>query len=133
MVPHRVDRRFTVLESLFNRRLRTGRCVEENAFGVLKQTWQELLTKLDLHIVFIPDVMNACCILHNIMLGQNAEEVAFLLAVLGEEGLNGVVLDAEDKDTLDFEDVVQDQPLNTVEEKRLMIGVYLAGVRHLGR
>lgn len=133
MVPHWVHRRFTVLESMFNRSLRVGRCVVENAFGIPKQTWRELLTKSDLHIVFIPDVITACCILHNILLGQTAEEVASLLPVLEAEGFDGVVLDAEEEDEPEFVDVVEEQPLNSAEEKISMIGVYLAGVRHLGR
>lgn len=56
-----------------------------------------------------------------------------MLAVLEEEGLNGAVVAGEEVDGEDFEDVVQEQPLNTAEEKRSLIAVYLAGVRHFGR
>jgi hypothetical protein len=38
MVPHWLHRRLSVLESIFNRRLRACHCVVGNAFGILKQT-----------------------------------------------------------------------------------------------
>lgn len=133
MVPHRVHRRFTVLESLFNRRLRAGRCVVENAFGILKQTWCELLSKSDLHVLFMPDVITACCILHNILLGQSADEVAALLAVLHEEGLHGALVEGDDDEAVELEDAVQEQTISNAEEKRSLIGVYLAGGRHFAR
>jgi hypothetical protein len=37
----------------------------ENAFGILKQTFRELLVKSDLSITFLLDVISACAILHN--------------------------------------------------------------------
>jgi hypothetical protein len=36
MVPHCLHRRLSILESVFNRRLRLGWCIVENAFGILK-------------------------------------------------------------------------------------------------
>jgi hypothetical protein len=38
MIPHRNHRNSSVIESLFNRKLRRGRIVVENAFGIMKQT-----------------------------------------------------------------------------------------------
>jgi hypothetical protein len=55
----RVDER-SVLECLYNRRLSRGRSVVENAFGILKQSFKELLTIMDLHVTFVPDVV-VCC------------------------------------------------------------------------
>jgi hypothetical protein len=52
MVPHKNVRNFTVLETLFNRKLRKGRCMVENAFGILKQTFGELLVKSDLDVLY---------------------------------------------------------------------------------
>lgn len=50
MVPHKVVGNLSVSESLFNKKLRKGRCVVENAFGILKQSFRELLQKSDLLI-----------------------------------------------------------------------------------
>jgi len=60
--------------------------VVENAFGILKQTFQELLNKTDLNIAFVLDVITACCILHNMLLRQSAQDVERLLNLLRTEG-----------------------------------------------
>jgi hypothetical protein len=75
MVHHKNVRNLSMLETLFNRKLRTGRYVVENAFGILKQTFRELLVKSDLDIVFLRDIIICCTILHNILLRQSHEEV----------------------------------------------------------
>lgn len=58
----------------------------ENAFGILKQTFQELLNKTDLNIAFVLDVITACYILHNMLLRQSAQDVERLLNLLRTEG-----------------------------------------------
>jgi hypothetical protein len=93
MVPHRGPGQFSVAEQLFNRRLRKGRCVVENAFGILKQTFRELLVKTQLHVTFLPDVIICCAILHNVLLGQFQDQVEQLLNILRTEGFEGEVVD----------------------------------------
>ena len=80
-------------KALFNKRLRKGRCVVENAFGILKQTFRELLIKSDLDVAFLPDVILCCAILHNMLLGQSHEEVENFFQFLRDEGLYGEVGD----------------------------------------
>ena len=92
MVPHRGGGDLSLAESLFNKKLRKGRCVVENSFGILKSTFRELLTKSDLHVAFLPDVILACAILHNMLLGQSHEDVENLLHVLRAEGLDAEVI-----------------------------------------
>jgi hypothetical protein len=82
MVPHRNARNFTMLETIFNRKLRKGHCMVENAFGILKQTFRELLVKSDLDVVFLSDVITCCAILHNVLLGQSHAEVDHFMEVL---------------------------------------------------
>ena len=60
----------SVLECLFNKKLSRGRSVVKNAFGILKQSFRELLGTIDLHVTFIPDVVVCWCLLHNMVLGQ---------------------------------------------------------------
>ena len=93
MVPHRGPWQLSLAQQLFNRRLRRGRCVVENAFGILKQTFRELLVKSQFHITFLPDVIVSCAILHNVLLGQSHEDIKQLLEVLRTEGLDGKVID----------------------------------------
>jgi len=87
MVPHQ-GTHLSVSEVLFNRKLRSGCCVVENAFGILKYTFRELLLKSDLHLGFLPDDILACAILHNVILGQSPEEVEEFLNVLRCEGMD---------------------------------------------
>jgi hypothetical protein len=84
--PGRAGQR-SVLERLFNRKLSRGRSVVENAFGILKQSFRELLDITDLHVTFVPDVVIYCCLLHNVLLGQDPQEVARLLEILQRDGL----------------------------------------------
>jgi hypothetical protein len=86
MTPHRNQHNPSVLESLFNRKLRRGRGVVENAFGILKRTWQELLHKTELEVTYLPDVITACVLLHNLLLGQSSDDVEWLMGVLQVEG-----------------------------------------------
>jgi hypothetical protein len=71
MVLHKNVRNLSALETLFNRKLRKGKSIVENAFGILKQTFRELLVKSELDIVFLPDMITCCAILHNVLLRQS--------------------------------------------------------------
>lgn len=125
MVPHRTHGQLTVAEGLFNRKLWRGRCVVENAFGILKQTFRELMQKSDLSVTFLPDVILACAILHNVLLGQSDEQVEELLEVLRVEGLDPEVVDGGAVHA-DGGDGNADHVANQVAtQKRSDLGVYL--------
>lgn len=70
MTPYRDSGQQSILELLFNKRLSRGRSVIENAFGILKQSFRELLHITDLHIAFLPDVVVCCCLLYNTLWGK---------------------------------------------------------------
>ena len=131
MVPHRAGGQLSVAEGLFNKKLRRGRCVVENAFGILKQTFRELLSKSELHVAFLPDVILVCAILHNVLLGQSHEDVENLLGVLRNEGLDGEACD----DNAGFEEaaeVAMEPPTATLAfDKRNQLGVFLSLQRQL--
>lgn len=61
----------TPFEESFNVYLNSARITVEIAFGRLKARWRRLLKRLDVHHEFAPKVIAACCILHNIVEGQN--------------------------------------------------------------
>ena len=127
MVPHRNHIRLSMAEALFNKRLRKGRCVVENAFGILKQTFRELLIKSDLDVAFLPDVILCCAILHNMLLGQSHEEVENFFQVLQDEGLYGEVGDdvpgVEDApdSTNEMEDIIA---TTVASDKRQQLGMH---------
>jgi hypothetical protein len=129
LVPYKHVRNFTLLEALFNRKLRKGWCMVENAFGILKQTFRELLVKSKLDVVFLLDVITCCAILHNILLGQSHEEVEQLMEVLREERLHGEVTDDEEDPVGHDPQEVQNGPAMVGAELRIRLSVYLATQR----
>ena len=50
----------------FNKVHSQTRVVVETAFGALKGRWRRLLHEITLDMEFVPDIVMACCILHNI-------------------------------------------------------------------
>ena len=142
MVLHRSHIRLSVAEALFNKKLRKARAAVENAFGILKQTFRELLTKSDLDVAFLPDVILCCAILHNMLLGQSHEEVENFFQILRDEGLHAEVVDAVPRASngpgadgvggLDPREGLQDHVATAVAtEKRLQLGLHLSHKRQL--
>jgi hypothetical protein len=79
VMPHKNVMNLTIIEILFNRRLKHGRCVVLNAFGILEQTFCELLVKFDLIVTFLLDVILCCALLYNISLARSRGDVKHLL------------------------------------------------------
>jgi hypothetical protein len=51
-----------------------AKVVVENSFDILKKTFKELLIKLNLNVLFLPNVVVCCCMLHNMILsGKNID------------------------------------------------------------
>jgi hypothetical protein len=46
--------------------------VVENAFGLMKENLQEMLNKSMLDVSFVPEVVYACCILHNLTMHRGS-------------------------------------------------------------
>jgi hypothetical protein len=85
MVPQKEVRPLSVLERLYNKRLRRGRCVVENAFGLLKMNWRVLLTKSDLSVKIMPDVVYACAILNNLIMSDRDVDVEAMTEIMERE------------------------------------------------
>jgi hypothetical protein len=119
----------SVLQRLYNKRLSRGRSVIENAFGILKHSFRELLHVTDLHVAFVPDMVVCCCLLHNLLLGQDPDEVARLLEILHRDG---IIPDVDDVPVLDpAHEVPRTMEFNQAEAKRGELGVFLGRQRHL--
>ena len=58
--------KISVEEDSFNVYLNKIRVNVEIAFGHLKNRWRRLLKKIECHISFVPQLVAACCVLHNI-------------------------------------------------------------------
>jgi len=113
-----------------NQKVQVFLAIIQNAFGILKQTFRELLVTSNLHVAILPNVILACAILHNMLLGQ---QVKNLLHVLKSEGLAH-----EDDDDAAVGPQVADGPAKIAKvvgaiDKRSEIGVYLIIQRQMQR
>lgn len=59
------------MEESFNVYLNSGRVCVEIAFGRLKTRWRKLLKRNDVHYSYVPNIVSACCVLHNILETHN--------------------------------------------------------------
>ena len=131
LVPHRQEQQLSLAENMFNRILRKGRMVVENAFGILKQSFRELQGVSELDIAFFPDVVVCCCILHYILLRQSHEDIEDFLRLLDSEGMEVEAADAVDAGPV-AAFINEDVPTTEGAEKRHQLGVYLTTRRRHG-
>ncbi len=54
----------------------------KNSFSILKKTFQELLIKDNIHVLFTLDVIICCCVLHNLIFSGKNSNVNALIAQL---------------------------------------------------
>jgi hypothetical protein len=116
------DGRRSVQKRMFNRKLSTTRSIVENAFGILKQSFQELLKVLDLHVTILSDVILCCCLLHNVFLGQSLAEVDRLLAMLQREGMASAVDDDPPEDRQPQSENAKERK---ADRKQAQLAIYL--------
>ena len=64
--PYKQNTMLNHSQNKFNKALSSARVTIERAFGVLKGRWRCLLKRLDNNLENIPDIILACCVLHNI-------------------------------------------------------------------
>jgi hypothetical protein len=58
-----------------------GCFVVENAFGIIKKTFQELLTRSDLLVSFLPYVFTFC-LLHNLFRSQTKSSIQRMMRII---------------------------------------------------
>ena len=67
-------------EVWFNRKHSSTRMCVERAFGILKARFKEIGGKSSLKLDFLPTVVHACCVLHNILLASKDRTLDQILA-----------------------------------------------------
>ena len=67
-------------EAWFNRKHSSTRMSVERGFGILKSRFKEIGTKSSLKLDFLPTVVHACCVLHNILLASKDRTLDQILA-----------------------------------------------------
>ena len=65
-----LGRGLTNEEVWFNRKHSSTRMCVERAFGILKARFKEIGGKTSLKLEFLPTVVHACCVLHNVLLAS---------------------------------------------------------------
>lgn len=105
----------------------------ENAFGILKETWREFLGKIELNIVYLPYIITACAILHNMLRRQADEDLEAMGAMMDNNGPDDVdgYLDGEVYDACD--DLLPQMTIrNHGESLRRSLGTYLGSQSGVG-
>lgn len=76
MKPYSDNGSLTREQKYFNQRLSKARVSVECAFGRLKGRWRCIRNRLDVHLENVPNIVSACCVLHNIceMQGKTFED-----------------------------------------------------------
>lgn len=75
---------------MYNKHQRQGRSEVENAFGLVKYTWCELIRKTEMDVYFVPDMIICCYTLHNLVLGVTnvqVEELMYYLILEAQEDI----------------------------------------------
>jgi len=72
MVPFKDYGCLSARELTFNKKLSKTRVVIENTFGILKSRSRKL-NYVDCDIKYVPDIITACCVLHNMCMSQGDE------------------------------------------------------------
>lgn len=66
-------------EEFDNKCHQKGRSVIENAFCLMKENKSKMLDKTNLHIIIVPNIFNCCCILHNLTIKKDRENIKELM------------------------------------------------------
>lgn len=131
LVPHPENHALPIAAALYNRKHCTGRCVVENAFTILKQTFKELLNKIELAMTFVPDVITDYALMHNMLLRQSTHDVDHLLQVLRTKGFSENNDENIGGSSTGHDTVLDERPLLQGIEKQRALGLHLTGQQGL--
>ncbi len=68
MTLFKVDSQDHIILKIFdNRKRKHGQYVIENAFEILKCIFREFKGKIELDVIFLPNVVTCCCLLNNVL------------------------------------------------------------------
>jgi len=104
-------------EAWFNRKHSSTRMSVERGFGILKARFKEVGTKTSLKLDFLPTVVHACCILHNVLLASKDRTLDQILIDCNLPAMNEC-----DTTQKEEEDVFQPpRPMRLVSEERALL------------
>jgi hypothetical protein len=104
-------------EAWFNQKHSSTRMSIERGFGILKARFKEIGTKSSLKLDFMPTVIHACCVLHNILLASKDRTLDQIL-----QDCNLPPMDAHDMTRQDEEEGFHPpRPTGLVSEERALL------------
>jgi hypothetical protein len=83
----------------FNYRLSKARVVVEHSYGRLKGRWRCLLKRLDVDVSDVPELVTACCVLHNICEVHGEEFSEEWLGVESQASSSGIAAPSQPQDS----------------------------------
>jgi hypothetical protein len=72
----------TFLEFFLNKHICHRRSIVKNSFGILKISFSKLLVKINLHVLFLLDMVICCCILYAMILNNKDLNIDALMLQL---------------------------------------------------
>ena len=104
-------------EVWFNRKHSSTRMCVERGFGILKARFREIGSKSSLKLDFLPTVVHACCVLHNILLASKDRTLDQILA-----DCNLPTMDADEHTHRNDDDLFQPpRPMGLLSEDRALL------------
>ena len=104
-------------EVWFNRKHSSTRMCVERGFGILKARFKEIGAKSSLKLEFLPTVVHACCVLHNILLASKDRTLDQILV-----DCHLPTMDADDHAARSEEDIFQPpRPMGLLSEERALL------------
>lgn len=85
-------------EAWFNRKHSSTRMSVERGFGILKSRFKEIGTKSSLKLNFLPTVVHACCVLHNILLASKDRTLDQILVECNLPTMDDIALTRREKE-----------------------------------
>ena len=104
-------------EAWFNRKHSSTRMSVERGFGILKSRFKEIGTKSSLKLEFLPTVVHACCILHNLLLASKDRTLDQILVECHLPTLDDIVCTRTEED----DGFMPPRPMGLVSEDRALL------------
>ena len=104
-------------EAWFNRKHSSTRMSVERGFGILKARFKEIGTKTSMKLEFLPTVVHACCVLHNILLASKDRTLDQILIDCNLPAMNACEMSHREEEDA-FE---PPRPMRLVSEERALL------------
>ena len=107
MKPFPHNSSLTTEQRQYNYRICRARIVVKNCFGRLKTRWRRLLKRLDADVDNIPNIITACCVLHNMCEVHGESFVDSWMEDVSNDSLHSLFCDDNEDGTVSNAKMIQ--------------------------